>query len=354
MTILAVHDVFKRIEEAADTEFLVRVSYVELYQEEIRDLLNPEAGTLKIADHPVLGHYVKGLTEEVVLSPERVLELMAIGEANRHVAATNMNLRSSRSHTLFKMVIESRRVETVGAAPARGTLLDGSTLPVTGGSITPSGAPTMTSLPSSASLLTPRSAAGGAGGGGLASAPSLARMMSSASGLQAAVAASTGAGAAGGAPSLTSASGTVVRVANLHLIDLAGSERVSKTGAAGTQLKESGVINASLLTLGVVINKLISGDAHIPYRDSKLTRLLSTSLGGNAKTAVVVTISPTTWNIGETRSSLQFAARAMKVRAMGERGGGGGGCSARLPSTPPRALNHCAGGEQGPRERDGG
>ena len=103
MTILAVHDVFKRIEESVDTEFLVRVSYIELYQEEIRDLFNPDAGTLKIVDNPMSGPYVKGLTEEVVLSPERVLELMAIGEANRHVAATNMNLRSSRSHTLFKV-----------------------------------------------------------------------------------------------------------------------------------------------------------------------------------------------------------------------------------------------------------
>ena len=128
---------------------------------------------------------------------------------------------------------------------------------------------------------------------------------------------STGAGAVPGtAPAggtLLPSAGSVVRVATLHLIDLAGSERVGKSGAAGTQVKESGVINASLLTLGVVINKLISGEQHIPYRDSKLTRLLSTSLGGNAKTAVVVAISPCSWNIGETRSSLQFAARAMKV-----------------------------------------
>jgi hypothetical protein len=108
----------------------------------------------------------------------------------------------------------------------------------------------------------------------------------------------------------------MVRVASLHFIDLAGSERVSKTGTTGVQLKESGVINASLLTLGLVINKLISGEAHahIPYRDSKLTRLLSTSLGGNAMTAVLTTVSPAWGNLGETRSSLQFAERAMKVR----------------------------------------
>lgn len=249
-------------------------------QEEIRDLFNPDAGYLKIADHPVLGPYVKGLTEEVVLSPERVLELMAIGEANRHVAATNMNLRSSRSHTLFKMVIESRRAGDGGGggggAPTTargGNLLDGSTLPpppVPLGGV--GGGPGLTSMPSSASLITPRSASGGPGGGlgsgALIRAPSSGSLAFAGSG-------GSGVGAMGGAslpspaPSMTTVSGSVVRVANLHLIDLAGSERVSKTGAAGTQVKESGVINASLLTLGVVIAKLIAGEAHVPYRDSK-------------------------------------------------------------------------------------
>lgn len=104
-----------------------------------------------------------------------------------------------------------------------------------------------------------------------------------------------------------------MRVSCLNLVDLAGSERISKSGATGVTRREGGMINTSLLTLGTVINKLITGERHIPYRDSKLTRLLSTSLGGNAKTAVVVTVSPAESNLGETRSSLQFAERAMRV-----------------------------------------
>lgn len=124
----------------------------------------------------------------------------------------------------------------------------------------------------------------------------------------------------------------MVRVSTLHLVDLAGSERLSKSGAAGTHVKEASLINASLLTLGVVINKLISGDSHVPYRDSKLTRLLSTSLGGNAKTAVIVTIAPSAWNLGETRSSLSFAARAMKVRSCGA--SDIPACTLPCPSTP--------------------
>lgn len=126
-----------------------------------------------------------------------------------------------------------------------------------------------------------------------------------------------------------------VRVSCLNLVDLAGSERVSKTRPTGTLLKESGRINASLLTLGTVISKLGQGSEHIPYRDSKLTRLLSASLGtsingtfslalkfstfyflpsgGNAKTAIICTISPAGWNRNETKSTLHFASRAQKV-----------------------------------------
>jgi centromeric protein E len=100
----------------------------------------------------------------------------------------------------------------------------------------------------------------------------------------------------------------------LNLVDLAGSERVSKTGASGSQLKEGAHINKSLLTLSTVISKLSEGKGgHIPYRDSKLTRLLSTSLGGNARTAIMAAISPASRNREETKSTLQFASRAKKI-----------------------------------------
>ena len=101
----------------------------------------------------------------------------------------------------------------------------------------------------------------------------------------------------------------------LHLVDLAGSERVRKTGATDMRLEEAKKINLSLLCLGNVISSLTNPNtSHISYRDSKLTRLLKESLGGNAKTSLIVTVSPSTYNQDETMSSLLFALRAMKVQ----------------------------------------
>ena len=101
----------------------------------------------------------------------------------------------------------------------------------------------------------------------------------------------------------------------LHLVDLAGSERVRKTGATDMRLEEAKKINLSLLCLGNVISSLTNPNtSHISYRDSKLTRLLKESLGGNAKTSLIVTVSPSTYNQDETMSSLLFASRAMKVQ----------------------------------------
>ena len=206
-------------------------------------------------DDPVRGPYVKDLKEVIVLSPDHVLELIKSGEEQRHFGSTNMNARSSRSHTLFRMVLESRSVAASPAADAVATE-DAS------GSETES------------------------------------------------VVSSTGiVGEWDGSVSKGS-----VRVSTLNLIDLAGSERVSKTGAQGIRLKEGSMINKSLLTLGTVIYKLSEGGrGHIPFRDSKLTRLLSSSLGGNAKTAVVCTVSLASRNADETKSTLDFASRAKKV-----------------------------------------
>ena len=101
----------------------------------------------------------------------------------------------------------------------------------------------------------------------------------------------------------------------LHLVDLAGSERVRKTGATDMRLEEAKKINLSLLCLGNVIASLTNPKvSHISYRDSKLTRILKESLGGNAKTSLIVTVSPSTYNTEETMSSLLFALRAMKVQ----------------------------------------
>ena len=252
--ILAIHEVFDHIHNSPDIEFLVRVSYVEIYNENIKDLFdtskdnkNKKKGGLKIMDDPVRGPYVKDLKEVIVLSPEHVLELIKTGEEQRHFASTNMNARSSRSHTLFRMVLESRSVAVATAEDDNDSQGSGSATGIVGewdGSVNKGS----------------------------------------------------------------------VRVSTLNLIDLAGSERVSKTGAEGIRLKEGSMINMSLLTLGTVIYKLSEGGrGHIPFRDSKLTRLLSSSLGGNAKTAVVCTVSLASRNADETKSTLDFASRAKKV-----------------------------------------
>nr|GMD44776.1 kinesin-like protein KIN-7O isoform X1 [Ipomoea batatas] len=227
---LAVHDLFNFIQEAVDREFLLRMSYMEIYNEEINDLLAPEHWRLQIHESIERGIFVAGLREEIVASPEQVLELMEFGEFHRHTGETNMNLHSSRSHTIFRMIIESRQ-------KAEHTPADNSC--------------------------------------------------------------------------------DAVRVSALNLVDLAGSERAAKTGAEGVRLKEGSHINKSLMTLGTVIKKLSEGaesqGGHVPYRDSKLTRILQPALGGNANTAIICNITLAQIHADETKSSLQFASRALRV-----------------------------------------
>ena len=105
------------------------------------------------------------------------------------------------------------------------------------------------------------------------------------------------------------------KTGQLYLVDLAGSERSLKTGATGKILDEANMINKSLTNLGKVINHLTDGKStHIPYRDSKLTRVLQESLGGNAKTSLIITCSPAKYNLDETLSTLRFGARAKRIK----------------------------------------
>ncbi|KAH0990093.1 hypothetical protein GBA52_001576 [Prunus armeniaca] len=197
-------------------EFLIRVSYMEIYNEEINDLFAVENQKLQIHESLERGIFVAGLREEIVSNAETV---------NRHFGETNMNARSSRSHTIFRMVIESNAKDTSSSIDA-------------------------------------------------------------------------------------------IRVSVLNLVDLAGSERIAKTGAGGVRLKEGKYINKSLMILGNVINKLSDGAknrGHIPYRDSKLTRILQPALGGNAKTSIICTIAPEEVHIEETKGTLQFASRAKRI-----------------------------------------
>ena len=105
-----------------------------------------------------------------------------------------------------------------------------------------------------------------------------------------------------------------IRVGKLNLVDLAGSERQAKTGAVGERLKEATKINLSLSALGNVISALVDGKSiHVPYRDSKLTRLLQDSLGGNARTVMVANIGPANYNYDETITTLRYANRAKNI-----------------------------------------
>ena len=105
------------------------------------------------------------------------------------------------------------------------------------------------------------------------------------------------------------------KTGRLYLVDLAGSEKIAKTGSSGITLEEAKIINKSLSTLGMVINALTDGKSmHIPYRESKLTRVLTESLGGNAKTCLIITCSPSSYNESETLSTLRFGTRAKKIR----------------------------------------
>ncbi|CAI5509437.1 unnamed protein product [Closterium sp. Naga37s-1] len=207
-------------------EFLLRVSYLEIYNEEINDLLAPDNRRLQIHESSERGVFVAGLHEEIVMCPDQVLQLLSVGETNRSIGETKMNEKSSRSHAIFRMVLESREIPEEGATEAESPVL----------------------------------------------------------------------------------------VSSLNLVDLAGSERVAKTGAEGSRLKEGAHINKSLMTLGTVINKLSEGadrnGAHIPYRDSKLTRILQPALGGNTKTAIICCATPALRHEDETHGTLRFALRA--------------------------------------------
>uniref|UniRef100_UPI00358E9EBB kinesin-like protein KIF3B n=1 Tax=Myxine glutinosa TaxID=7769 RepID=UPI00358E9EBB len=216
--------IFTRISRSQNRQYLVRASYLEIYQEEIRDLLAKNQNhRLELKERPDTGVYVKDLISFVTKSVQEIDHLMSIGNRNRSIGATNMNEHSSRSHAIFVITVESSEVRDDGESH--------------------------------------------------------------------------------------------IRVGKLNLVDLAGSERQTKTGAEGERLKEATKINLSLSALGNVISSLVDGrSTHVPYRDSKLTRLLEDSLGGNAKTIMVATVGPAAYNYEETLTTLRYANRAKNIK----------------------------------------
>uniref|UniRef100_A0A3B4F4U2 Kinesin-like protein n=1 Tax=Pundamilia nyererei TaxID=303518 RepID=A0A3B4F4U2_9CICH len=216
--------IFTQISRTQNQKYLVRSSYLEIYQEEIRDLLCKDNNRkLELKESPDFGVYVKDLSSVVTKNATEIEHVMNIGNQSRSVGFTNMNERSSRSHAIFVITVECSEVGPDGEDH--------------------------------------------------------------------------------------------IRVGKLNMVDLAGSERQSKTGAKGKRLKEAAKINLSLSALGNVISALVDGKStHVPYRDSKLTRLLQDSLGGNAKTVMIATVGPSHKNFDESQATLRYASRAKKIK----------------------------------------
>ncbi|KAL1612935.1 Kinesin-related motor protein [Paraconiothyrium brasiliense] len=213
--------------ESEETENSVKCSFIELYNEELRDLLSTDDNVkLKIYDdNSKKGHsttLVQGMEECHLKSAAQGIKLLSDGTNKRQVAATKCNDLSSRSHTVFTITVYMKRVSEDGVE--------------------------------------------------------------------------------------------YLSAGKLNLVDLAGSENIQRSGAENKRAAEAGLINKSLLTLGRVINALVERGSHIPYRESKLTRLLQDSLGGRTKTCIIATLSPAKSNLEETISTLDYAFRAKNIR----------------------------------------
>ncbi|XP_063793175.1 chromosome-associated kinesin KIF4A [Pseudophryne corroboree] len=217
---------FKEIEERSDWEFLLTVSYLEIYNEDILDLLyssrDKTSHPISIREDPKEGIKICGLTERDVKTAVDMISCLEQGNGCRTVASTAMNSQSSRSHAIFTISIEQRNEQDKNSFRSK-----------------------------------------------------------------------------------------------LHLVDLAGSERQKKTKAEGDRLKEGISINRGLLCLGNVISALgddLKKGGFVPYRDSKLTRLLQDSLGGNSHTLMIACVSPADSNMEETLNTLRYADRARKIK----------------------------------------
>ncbi|KAK1307667.1 Kinesin-like protein NACK1 [Acorus calamus] len=218
-----INDIYGYIQNTPERDFFIKMSAMEIYNETVTDLLNPESGPLRLWDDPEKGTIIEKLMEEKAKDSQHLRHLIGICEAQRQVSETSLNDASSRSHQIIRLIVESSPLES-----------------------------------------------------------------------------------SGGIKSL---------IATLNFVDLAGSERTSQTNVYSRRLKEGCHINLSLLTLTTVIRKLSARkrSGHIPYRDSKLTRILQHSLGGNARTAIICTMSPVLSHAEQSRNTLAFANHAKEV-----------------------------------------
>ncbi|KAL0477538.1 kinesin family member [Acrasis kona] len=219
----SIHHIFSTLENN-NAEYSVNVTCLELYNEELQDLLATEKKQLRIFDESSgrKGTKVSGLEEATVTNANQILTILDTAQKKRQNAETNMNKNSSRSHVVTSIVIHMKETTQEGEE--------------------------------------------------------------------------------------------LMRIGKLNLVDLAGSENIGRSGAQNKRAKEAGVINQSLLTLGRVIKALTDHSTHVPYRESKLTRLLQDSLGGRTRTCIIATISPSIINFEETMSTLDYSYRAKNIR----------------------------------------
>ncbi|GAA5896351.1 hypothetical protein JCM8208_001854 [Rhodotorula glutinis] len=305
LTPRAVADIFDRLsslqrDSRGGFSFDAKVSYLEIYNEDLIDLLAGGADvrpTVQIREDKGGQILLQGIREVKVSSAAHVMDLLAQGSTLRQTGATDMNAQSSRSHAIFSLTVTRRKWTGVGPPPSAPS--------------TPSSPQNrrMSALPRMSSPAPP----------GRAGTPTGDRPASR-FGLR--PTSSLGRPSTPSAASSDDAEGSwTVTTSKLHFVDLAGSERLKRTAAAGDRAKEGISINAGLSALGNVISAL--GDpskkaTHVPYRDSKLTRLLQDSLGGNARTMMVACVSPVELNLAETLNTLRYANRARNIKNRAE------------------------------------
>lgn len=277
-----IHDIFDIIavkeQSNRNCTYKIQVQFLEIYGDDIKDLLDLTK-TSRVCIRETQGGdvFVSGAKEEVVTSAAQMMKTLEDGTRHRTTAATRMNQTSSRSHAIFTVIIQ----QTIHHE----AMIDESTSKATVGT-----------------TLDQKATVADVDQGSPSSETDLQTTTSSAS----------------NALDISSRKNTEMRTSKFHFVDLAGSERVKRTGAQGQQLKEGIDINKGLLALGNVISALGDeqkrGKVHVPYRDSKLTRMLQDSLGGNSKTLMICCVSPSGLNYHESLNALRYANRARNIQ----------------------------------------
>ncbi|KAL1526132.1 hypothetical protein AB1Y20_014860 [Prymnesium parvum] len=286
----------------------VRLQYVQIYMEQLYDVLSSESSALQLREDPTGGAYVPTALNPIVRSEEEALQLIEQGYKQLIFGSTKMNRHSSRSHAICMLTVTRRHAKGPPSSMSRG----GSRL----SSPDMGAAPSLDQLMHETSPSDKQSDAATAAHDDFEADEAYAAFLDVPNDDPAEL---TRRSVDTLARTLENAATThIMTTARLTICDLAGSERVGRAGACGVALKEGEKINTSLLALGNVIHALTrksSRASHVPFRDSTLTRLLQNSLGGNCRTSMIVCVSPLAADVVETRSSLLFGERAMLVRS---------------------------------------